>query len=520
MTDLRDTRLWRAGRRWAGGFGLLLAASTTPIAGAQECAAPAGCVTLSGPAACAATAGPDCCAIADRNAADMRAAYDRLASSATGCAPVAASCAPACGAPAGACGETYGGVACDGGCDAGCDGGCDGCGAGGCLGGDGFAGLGGPGPLGFPTANDALWGEDADDAPFAVGGWVQSGYHDGSTGQFNNRPGNYANHQSWVYVERAAAGFDECGNAQLGFGFRADVMYGLDADDTQSFGNNLGNFDFQGSDDNFFNRGSYGWAIPQLYAEAAYGDFSVIAGHFYTLLGYEVVPAPDNFFYSHAFTMYNAEAFTHTGVLSTWNPGQGDLTFYNGYTFGWDTGFDQFDDVDGSEGSNYLGGVSAALTDNLTVTYILTAGDLGFAGEGYSHSVVADLQVTDRLNYVFQTDYFDTSQAALRDDIDNPQVPFINDFDTTQTQLYSVNQYLFYTVNDVIGLGGRAEWFKVDGDSIYEVTGGVNVRVFENFIVRPEYRYHFGDEDGFANIGDGTAVVDEGIFGIDAIYTF
>ena len=519
MTDLRDTRLWRAGRRWAGGFGLLLAASTSPLAAAgAECAAPAGCATISSPpAGCAATAGPDCCALADKNARDMRAAYDRLAASATGCGAVATSCAPAapcgpaaCAAPTG-CVETYGAT-----CDNGCDGGCDGAGCFGGLGGGGIAGL-----PSIPTANMVLWGDDdATDAPFSVGGWVQSGYHNGSTGQFNNRPGNYANHQSWIYLERAAQGFDDCGNAQLGFGFRADVMYGLDADDTQSFGNNIGNFDFQDGDDNFFNRGSYGWAIPQLYAEAAYGDFSVIAGHFYTLLGYEVVPAPDNFFYSHAFTMYNAEAFTHTGVLSTWNPGQGDLTFYNGYTFGWDTGFDQFQDVDGSEGSNYLGGVSAALTDNLTLTYILTAGDLGFAGEGYSHSVVADLQVTDRLNYVFQTDYFDTNQAALREGIDNPQVPFINEFDTAQVQLYSVNQYLFYTVNDVLSVGGRAEWFKVDGDSIYEITGGVNVRPMDNFVIRPEYRYQFGDEDGFANIGDGTSEVDEGIFAVDAIYTF
>ena len=513
MTSLSDTGLWRAGRRsaWAGGFGLLLSGFTaTPALAAGECAAPMGYA----PAACAATAGPDCCALADKNAREMRAAYDRLATTATGCGTVTNACA----APA---------AVCDAGCDAGCDGGCDGCGAagcgpGGCLGGGGIGGLtlGGPGPLGLPTANEVLFGENADDAPFNVGGWVQSGYHNGSTGQFNNRPGNYANHQSWIYVEREAAGFDDCGNAALGFGFRADVMYGLDANDTQAFGNNIGNFDFQDGDDNFFNRGSYGWAIPQLYAEAAYGDFSVIAGHFYTLLGYEVVPAPDNFFYSHAFTMYNAEAFTHTGVLSTWNPGQGDLTFYNGYTFGWDTGFDQFQDVDGSEGSNYLGGVSAALTDDLTLTYILTAGDLGFAGEGYSHSVVADLQVTDRLNYVFQTDYFDTSQAALREGIDNPQVPFINEFDTAQVQLYSVNQYLFYTVNDVLSVGGRAEWFKVDGDSIYEITGGVNIRPFDNFVVRPEYRYQFGDEDGFANIGDGTSEVDEGIFAVDAIYTF
>ena len=495
MTRLSETRLWRSGRRWAGGFGLLLAGTTVPAFAAGECAAPTGYAAAAG---CAVTAGPDCCALADKNARDMRAAYDRLAASATGCGTVTNACA----APAATC--DYGG-----GCDAGCDGGCDG--AGGCLGG----GLGG-GLFSIPTANDVLWGDNADDAPFSVGGWVQSGYHNESTGQFNNRPGNYANHQSWLYFEREAAGFDDAGRAALDFGFRADVMYGLDADDTQSFGNNPGNFDFHpDSPDNFFNRGSYGWAIPQLYAQAAYGDFSVIAGHFYTLLGYEVVTAPDNFFYSHAFTMYNAEAFTHTGVLTTYNPGQGDVTLYNGYTFGWDTGFDQFQDVDGSEGSNYLGGASVALTDALTVTYITTIGDLGFAGEGYSHSIVADLAVTDRLNYVFQTDYFDTEQAT---DTSSPASP--GAFETGQTQLYSVNQYLFYTVNDVISVGGRAEWFKVDTDSIYEITGGVNIRPMDNFVIRPEYRYHWGSDDGFANIGDGTAVNDEGIFGIDAIYTF
>ena len=339
---------------------------------------------------------------------------------------------------------------------------------------------------------------------------MQSGYHDDSTGQFNNRPGHFANHQSWLYAEREADGSEG-----LDFGFRADVMYGLDANDTQAFGNNPGNFDFHpDSPGNFFNRGSYGWAIPQLYAEAAYGDFSVIAGHFYTLLGYEVVTAPDNFFYSHAFTMYNAEAFTHTGVLSTYNASD-DVTLYNGYTFGWDTGFDQFDDVDGSQGSNYLGGASVALTDSLTVTYITTIGDLGFAGEGYTHSIVADYQITDDLNYVFQTDYFDTEQA---EDTGSPASP--EAFETGQTQFYSVNQYLFYTLSDRVSVGGRAEWFKVDTDSIYQATAGVNIRPTANLVIRPEYRYHWGSDRGFSNIGDGTAVNDEGIFGVDAIVTF
>ena len=80
----------------------------------------------------------------------------------------------------------------------------------------------------------------------------------------------------------------------------------------------------------------------------SHGDWSIKGGHFYTLLGYEVVTAPDNFFYSHAFTMYLSEAFTHTGALVTYE-GLPDTTVYAGWTAGWDTGFDQFFDRFGQQ---------------------------------------------------------------------------------------------------------------------------------------------------------------------------
>ena len=69
-------------------------------------------------------------------------------------------------------------------------------------------------------------------------------------------------------------------------------MYGVDAANTQAFGSLPGNFDFVYG----FGHGQYGRAIPQLYAEIANGDWSVKIGHFFTLVGYEVVSAPDNFF--------------------------------------------------------------------------------------------------------------------------------------------------------------------------------------------------------------------------------
>ena len=63
----------------------------------------------------------------------------------------------------------------------------------------------------------------------------------------------------------------------------------------------------------------YGFAMPQLYAETDYDDLRIKWGHFYTIIGYEVVPDIGNFFYTHSYTMQYGEPFTHTGVLASRN---------------------------------------------------------------------------------------------------------------------------------------------------------------------------------------------------------
>ena len=68
---------------------------------------------------------------------------------------------------------------------------------------------------------------------------------------------------------------------------------------------------------------------------SATGNHAVKFGHFYTIIGYEVVPAIGNFFYTHAYTMQYGEPFTHTGILDTWTPND-QLTVYGGITNGWD----------------------------------------------------------------------------------------------------------------------------------------------------------------------------------------
>jgi len=406
-------------------------------------------------------------------------------------APMAAESAPYY-ASAPSCGCASGGPTC-GACasaapSCGCSGG--GCG-GGCLGGDFLSGLGDC-CLGDPwTLSGALHG----DCPPAVtvGGWFQMGYHSAENDLFFDREDKIQLHQAWVFAEKLAT----CDSP---FGFRADMMYGVDADDTQAFGNNPGEWDYL----NGFDHGAYGWAIPQLYGEVALGEnVTVKAGHFYTLVGYEVVTAPDNFFYSHAMTMFNSEPFTHTGVLATATLSD-NLTGYAGWTLGWDTGFDQ---LDGAGGSSWLGGLSYTINDSASITYISTAGNFGWRGDdAYSHSIVFDTALTDNLNYVAQSDLVRV--------------------DSTGEDNVGLNQYLLYSVNDCLGFGTRVEWWKGDvltgyaphggvlpaagSLSYYAATFGANIRPSANVVIRPEVRFDWSP----------AADYDESYFGVDAIFTF
>ncbi len=339
-----------------------------------------------------------------------------------------------------------------------------------------------------------------------IGGWMQMGYHSENNGLFNNVPNKLNLQQGWFYMEKKAQGGD-C----LDWGFRVDAMYGTDGTKTQAFGNppgaaaGAGSWDFQ----NGLDHGIYSFAVPQLYAEVAQGDFSVILGHFFTLVGYEVVTAPDNFFYSHSYTMFNSEPFTHTGILSTYTVSD-DIEVYGGWTLGWDTGFDRLND-----GNNYIGGVAYTLTDNVKMTYITTVGDFGLRGSGYSHSFVADIGLTDKLNYVFWTDLVDTNNSGATTRLTAP-----NNGSFLVNSQHSVNQNLFYTINDCLAVGTRFEWWKNDGRSTYAWTIGANIRPHANLVIRPEVRHDWLVPVAGVPTGPGPNTREFTTVAIDAILTF
>jgi hypothetical protein len=339
------------------------------------------------------------------------------------------------------------------------------------------------------------------------GGWFSFGYYNhnerlsfnrGDELSFNDLPHNINLDQAWFYLNKEAEA-DACG---CDWGYRFDLMYGAQGHAAQSFGNDGGTWDVT------WDHGPYEWAIPQLYSEVAFGDWKVKVGHFFTPAGYEVIPATGNFFYSHTLTHYNSEPFTHTGVLGTYSAND-CLTWYAGWALGWDTGFDQF-----GGGNIFLGGFGYEASDDVTLTYIVTAGNFGWRSgneDGFSHHFVGVFDLSECWQYVLQHDYL-TTDGVLADS-------------TYENEDKGVTNYLFYTINDCWKLGGRLEWWKsnnvVAGDDIsfYDVAFGVNYHANANLVIRPEVRYDWTPAADVVNASVGENY-NQTWLGVDAILTY
>ncbi len=356
---------------------------------------------------------------------------------------------------------------------------------------------------------------------YSAGGWTQLGYHSKSLPSFNSRPHQLQLQQQWLYFEKKS-------NHQFGFdvGGRIDYVYGTDGPDTQSFGIENGHYDTS-----WDNGGAYGHALPQLYFETGYGDWNVKLGHFFTIIGFEVVPATGNFFYSHAYTMYNSEPFTHTGALVGYN-GFSDIQLNAGYVLGWDSGFE-------SNGDAFLGSIGLDLTNDIHFTYSTVIGEFSknrYPGNesGSMHSIVTNVDLTSRLKYIFQADF-------LHSDDGNGDVV---------RNTSGINQYFLARVNQALSFGARFEWWEASADSqayqgfaanranlqpdydvrernfdFYAFTLGLNYSPHANVILRPELRWDsvFGGTDALAAldmIGLQDHSKNQATFGFDTIITF
>jgi hypothetical protein len=311
-----------------------------------------------------------------------------------------------------------------------------------------------------------------------TGLWISAGETGNSNSNtnapvgFNDNVNKFDLNELNFYVERSVY---TKGNS-WDVGGRMDVMYGTDARFTQA----------TGWDADWNNGGEYNIAMPQLYVEvfAPFGNgITAKLGHFYTTIGNEVVTAPDNFFYSHSYTMLYAEPFTHTGALLSYDI-DANFSVNGGMVVGWDN----MSDV-GS--GNFLGGVSWTNdSKSSSITMQLISGEQNDKkfGNTTMYSIVATHDFSDKLHYLIQHDFGREDDGA-----------------GSQNHWYGINQYIIYDIYEDLSIGFRGEWFNDVDSARVSTTGanyvagsvGLNYSLTSWFKVRPEIRYDRADENVF-----------------------
>lgn len=369
----------------------------------------------------------------------------------------------------------------------------------------------------------------------SITGWIDAGYTGNANGNydpfngpvtFNDRANNGEMNQLYLKIAKAVKTDSCCWQC----GGEVDFMYGTDSRFTKAIGLELNH---DGSD-RWNSERFYQISMPQIYAEFARCNWDIKVGRFYAPVGYEVVTAPDNFFYSHSYTFQYAEPFTNTGVLVTRKVND-QFTWLAGFQRGWD----QWEDATGEEGSGFILGGLFQTHDGkkkLAITWensleIANAADLGTPNPLLGHrnliSTVYTHQLCDRLTYIGQFDYGWQEHGA--------------DAGADTAEWYGLISYLQYQVSCCWWAGIRAEFFKDDdgtrvsntvsgntaagpfaGD-FSELTLGLNYKPNsgKNLIVRPELRWdHYdGPTSGPLPFDRGTKD-DQFLMAIDAIIKY
>ena len=346
---------------------------------------------------------------------------------------------------------------------------------------------------------------------FQFGGWLDSGITVNSrkpinpptapTGgnlplTFNYRDRQGQLNQLYGFLQRPTDTTDRI----FDIGGRLDLLFGEDYTFTQAVGleqrtNGTNHWNTAVGGSGISGMGRHGLAMPQAYVETALGNWSTQVGHFYTILGYESVMAPENFFYSHSYAMQYGEPFTHTGALTTWQATD-QMTLMGGATMGNNIFDAPVDRV------SWLAGVNLMSADSQrSLSFSMTTGDeplpFGFGGiftPMTIYSLVYVNRLTDWFMVVIQHDAgFQSRGSAMpnRQGIQN-------------AEWYGLNQYLITQLTDQLSAGLRLEWFNDDDGARvvnfaghwYEVSMGLNWEPFPGMRVRPEMRWDWFDPHG------------------------
>jgi hypothetical protein len=333
--------------------------------------------------------------------------------------------------------------------------------------------------------------------------------------KFNDRFNEYQLNQMYLTMGRNVAN----SGCSWDLGGRVDLLYGSDYLWASSIGLETYTSDtgFYHQDPAFlpskWNRNDgprlgnreasrFGLAMPQLYTEVylpVHYGLNIKVGHFYSIMGYESVMSPQNFFYSHSYSMMYGQPMTHTGFLFSQRLTP-QLTGIFGLTRGWDT----WEDPNGK--LSYLAGFCWNSWDGRT-EFSMVAGSGNETVDDFdnpdtrsrpdairsNYSMVLSHQLTPRLKLVTQHDLGYEKDVAY-----NSNGNYVNG------RWYSFSQYVFYRLTNELTFGIRGEWFRdvnscriyqsspvdhVGGSDYSQVTIGLNWKPYDCLMIRPEARW-------------------------------
>jgi hypothetical protein len=344
--------------------------------------------------------------------------------------------------------------------------------------------------------------------PYGVnlGGWAAAGINyntanpsDRSNGpvSMTDRSGEFNLYQLDLFIEKTVTKA-----SKWDVGGRFDFIFGTDTRYTQATGN---------WDMGLISQHSlrfYDIALPQAYVEAFApigNGLSGKFGHFYSIIGYESVPSPLNFFPSHTYS-FKSSPFTTTGALFSYA-----LNEQWCLNFGAVTGPDNFN-RDLGVWSQMSGLIWTNSKRGTTASFSVLSGDV------YAHQ-------SSQLVYY---------SAILQQNLGKWQLVLQHDRGTQQNAIaqgqnaewYSIVQYLTYQATDTLGLGVRGEWFRDHNGfrysageaSYYDVTAGLNWKPKSWLMIPPEARYDWSQ----AQIApfDGGQRTNQFLLGIDGVIQF
>lgn len=327
----------------------------------------------------------------------------------------------------------------------------------------------------FITDSDTLYAAGTfknfiKDNRIEFGGWVHGGatfnpsQTDGYNGPvaFSDQANRFQLNQFNLFLQRSVVSETN----KWDFGGRFDFMFGTDAIYTQAFG--VPTFDVHSGEALQRNNWdldiccsstrTYGIALPQAYLEVhvpiGKNGFNLKAGHFYSPTGFETVPAPDNFFYTRAYSFNAGEPFTHTGLQAShtinknWVVSGSAVT--SSATGGWDGGWNR-------QLGNWGGIAGITWTSDNRATSLNITGTLGetsaqsSAAWGMYNTVLQHKINPKTLLVLHHVHGF--ANSVLLNNLKYSNV-------VKDAQWMGVVAHLYYDLTEHVSLGFRGEWFR------------------------------------------------------------